>query len=89
MNCPGIDMAQLIVRNIEEIVKRRLRERAARNGRSMEEETRLVLRAAVAFEAAQPERLGSAIAARFAGVGLETPILELHGESARPADFSQ
>ena len=82
-------MAQLVVRNIEETVKRRLRERAARNGRSMEEEARDVLRAAVALEAGQPERLGSAIAARFAGAGLETPIAELRGERARPADFSR
>lgn len=82
-------MAQLVVRNIEETVKRRLRERAARNGRSMEEEARDVLRAAVALEASRPQRLGSAIAARFAGAGLETPIAELRGEPARPADFSR
>ena len=63
-------MAQLLVRNIEETVNRRLRERAARHGKSMEEEARDVLRAAVALEPGQPERLGSAIAARFAGVGL-------------------
>jgi phosphopantothenoylcysteine decarboxylase/phosphopantothenate--cysteine ligase len=37
-------MAQLVVRNPEEEVKARLRDRAARNGRSMEEEIREILR---------------------------------------------
>ncbi len=40
-------MAQLIVRNLEEGVRDRLRELAARHGRSMEEEVREILRAAV------------------------------------------
>ena len=40
-------MAQLIVRNIEEKVKRSLRQRAKANGRSMEEEVRVILRTAV------------------------------------------
>ena len=33
-------MAQLIVRNLDEVVKRKLQRRAARHGRSMEEEVR-------------------------------------------------
>ncbi|MSP61228.1 MAG: DNA-binding protein [Myxococcales bacterium] len=37
-------MAQLIVRNLEEKLVRRLRERAARSGRSAEEEHREILR---------------------------------------------
>jgi antitoxin FitA len=37
-------MAQLIVRNIEETVVRKLRQKAARNGVSMEEEHRRILR---------------------------------------------
>jgi plasmid stability protein len=43
-------MAQLIVRNLEEAVKRKLKHRAARNGRSMEEEVRNILRDAVKKE---------------------------------------
>ena len=38
-------MAQLIVRNLDEDLVRRLKERAARNGRSAEEEHRQILRA--------------------------------------------
>lgn len=37
-------MAQLIVRNLEEKLVKRLRERAARSGRSAEEEHREILR---------------------------------------------
>ena len=40
-------MAQLLVRNIENEVKARLQRRAKRHGRSMEEEVRDILRAAV------------------------------------------
>jgi plasmid stability protein len=36
-------MAQVIVRNLEDAVKRKLRRRAARNGRSIEEEVRDIL----------------------------------------------
>jgi antitoxin FitA len=40
-------MASLVVRNIEEGVKARLRMRAAKNGHSMEEEVRHILKDAV------------------------------------------
>jgi phosphopantothenoylcysteine decarboxylase/phosphopantothenate--cysteine ligase len=36
-------MASITIRNLDETAKRRLRERAARNGRSMEEEARLLI----------------------------------------------
>jgi plasmid stability protein len=41
-------MAQLIVRNLEDVVVRALRERAARKGRSTEAEHRKILRDALA-----------------------------------------
>jgi len=40
-------MAQFIVRHLEEAVKARLRRRAARHGRNMEDEVRHILRDAV------------------------------------------
>ncbi len=43
-------MAQLIVRNLEEDLVRRLKARARENNRSTEEEHRLLLRAALAPE---------------------------------------
>jgi plasmid stability protein len=82
-------MAQIIVRNLDEAVKRGLRERAVRNGKSMEEEARDVLRAAVEPRADVGVRLGTRIAARFAGIGLDGDIDEFRGEAVRPADFSR
>jgi len=80
-------LAQLIVRNLDEDVKRRLRERAERRGKSMEAEARDILSNALA-EAERPnEGLGTRIAARFAELGLDKEIEELRGEEARPADF--
>ena len=80
-------MAQLLVRNLDEDVKRRLQERAARRGRSMEEEVRDILRAAAAASDDQPraEPLGTRIARRFAGLGFREELPELRGHAARPA----
>ena len=41
-------MASLVIRRLDDVVKARLRVRAAQNGRSMEEEAREILRLAVA-----------------------------------------
>jgi plasmid stability protein len=73
-------MAQVIVRNIEDSVKRKLQRRAARHGRSMEEEAREILRDALKDEDAPRKGLGSAIAARFRGLGFieEIPKLKIH-----------
>src|SRR5690349_1299694 len=80
-------MAQLVVRDLEEEVKKRLQRRARRNGRSTEAEVREILRAAVATERRAELPLGSRLAARFAGIGLDEPIPELRGQSAKPATF--
>lgn len=68
-------MASITIRNLDNDVKTRLRIQAAANGRSMEEEARVILREAVERKA-EPENLASAIRARFApfgGVELEIP----------------
>jgi len=82
-------MAQLLVRNLDENVKERLRRRAALRGHSMEEEVRDILRAAADQELeVQPVTgLGTRIARRFAGLGLDADVPELRGEAARPADL--
>lgn len=69
-------MASITVRNLEEGLKRRLRVRAAENGRSMEEEARVILRTALYHQPSTQENLATAIRARFAplgGVELEIP----------------
>jgi antitoxin FitA len=62
-------MATLTIRDLEPTVKERLRVRAAKNGRSMEEEVRTILRQAIAEGSNQPSRLAESIHARFAPLG--------------------
>jgi plasmid stability protein len=82
-------MAQLVVRNIEAEVKKKLQRRAIRHGRSMEEEVRDILRNAVKDEARRSAGgLGTEIAALFAGIGLNRDIAELRGHPLKPATFA-
>ncbi len=78
-------MAQLVVRNLEDDVKTRLQRRARRHGRSTEAEIRDILRNAVKDENGTGAPLGSRLAARFAGLGLEGEITELRGQAPQPA----
>ncbi len=83
-------MAQLLVRNLENSVKARLQRRAKRHGRSMEEEVRDILRAAVNEEKAAPAGgLGTEISKIFAKHGLDRPIEELRGFTVEPPDFEE
>ena len=69
-------MPSITVRNLDEDLKRRLRIRAAENGRSMEHEAREILRAALVEEQGPAKGLGTAIHERFkafGGVELELP----------------
>lgn len=82
-------MAQVIVRNIEDDVKAGLKARASQHGWSMEEEVRQILRRAVSVEGQARPRLGSRIAARFAGIGLAEPLPELRGQTIEPMGFGE
>jgi plasmid stability protein len=83
-------MAQLVVRTIENEVKARLQRRARRNGRSMEEEVRDLLRAAVHEEGSTPAGgLGTEISKIFAQHGLDSPIPELRGLDIQPPTFEE
>jgi antitoxin FitA len=81
------NMAQLVVRNLENDVKQRLQRRAARHGRSTEEEVRDILRDAVKHEDRPTNGLGTEIAALFAGKSLDTDIPELRGHRTKPPRF--
>ena len=82
-------MAQLVVRNVENGVKARLQRRARRNGRSMEEEVRDILRNAVNEPDVPAGGLGTEISALFAKAGLESDISELRGHEIKPASFDE
>jgi antitoxin FitA len=82
-------MAQLVVRNIEDDVKERLKERARKHGMSLEELVRDILRDA-AKNKSPSGGLGSEIAARFKGIGFkEGEIRELRGYTIKPPDFGE
>ena len=71
-------MASITIRNLDNDVKTRLRVRAADNGRSMEEEARLILRDAVGRKPSSRD-LVSIIREHFGpanGVDLELPPRE-------------
>jgi len=74
-------MAQLLVRNLDEDVKARLRVLAAEHGRSMEEEVRVILRQAVDGPLKPSGGLGTEIAALFKENGLRDgeEITEMRG----------
>jgi antitoxin FitA len=72
-------MASITIRQLEESTKRRLRIRAARHGRSMEQEAREILKSVLSKPEEQPRDLGKAIHdifAPFGGVELEIPPRE-------------
>ena len=84
-------MPQILVRRIEEDVKKRLQERAARHGVSMEEEARAILRT----ELLKPDNenelgLGTRIANLFKDI-LENdePFPELPDQPLDPANFDR
>jgi plasmid stability protein len=62
-------MASITIRQVDEQLKVRLRLRAAKHGRSMEEEARDILRSALSTEPSRPGNLVEAIRRRFAPLG--------------------
>jgi antitoxin FitA len=62
-------VASITIRQFDEGLKRRLRIRAAEHGRSMEEEARAILRAALSQEAVPPRNLGTALHELFRPYG--------------------
>jgi antitoxin FitA len=80
-------LAQFVVRNLEEEVKTRLQRRAARHGKSMEEEVRDILRNALKEDEPPAGGLGTEIASLFGKIGLEADIPELTGHVIKPATF--
>ena len=81
-------MANIAVRGLDQETKARLRVRAARHGRSMEAEVRVILQEAVAaFDSTPTAGLGSRIHARFAALGGLEPEVPPRTEAPRAATF--
>lgn len=62
-------MASITIRDLDEPLKAKLRVQAARHNRSMEEEARYILRAALAGEPSQAGSLVASIRARIEPLG--------------------
>ena len=86
----GGKMAQLLVRNLDDRLKRRLQRRAKRHGRSMEAEAREILRNALREDKAA-KRLDLArlllLSSVGSGIYLDEPIAELHDIRLQIPDF--
>ena len=80
-------MAQLIVRNLDENVKRRLQRRARESGRSLEGEVREILRAAAAESAKRgaTKGFGTRFSAFFKDIGVD--LQPLPRENPKTPDF--
>ena len=75
----GASMASVTIRNLDEPLKKRLRLRAASNGRSMEDEARDILRSALFAQPSRTQSLVDAIRRRIeplGGVDLDIPPRE-------------
>jgi len=80
-------VASITIRNLDEDTKERLRKRAAHRRRSMEDEARNILRAAVADDSLPPRNLAQAIRKRFKSLGgaeLRLPRREPMREPPKP-----
>lgn len=68
-------MASITIRKLDDSLKEALRRRAAGNGRSMEEEARIILGLELRRDRSMPTvGLGTRIAKLFEGVGVELEI---------------
>lgn len=80
-------MAQLVVRNIDQGVKDRLRARAQGRGQSLEATVREILGDAVRVPPPSSEHLAVRIARRFQAIGLDDDLPEFKGTPVRPMDI--
>jgi antitoxin FitA len=80
-----MSMASITIRNIDEETKRRLKIRAAQRNRSMEEEVRNILCAALA-EGEPQVHLVDSIRSRFESVGVDL-LIPAREAIRQPPDF--
>ena len=79
-------MSLLTVRDLDPKVKEKLRQRAARHGRSMEAEARLILAAAVEMSD-EPVDLVASIRDHFSATGLEIELRDRTSAAHRHITF--
>jgi plasmid stability protein len=80
-----VEMAAIMVRNLDDDVKRRLRMRAARHGRSMEAEVRAILEDSVR----EQDNFAEALMETFGGLGGVELELPARTAQVRPMEFDE
>ena len=81
-------MASITIRNLDNNLKSQLKIRAAKHGRSMEEEVRNILKSAIAQDDKENENLADSIRKRMAPFGgIELPEFKRE-EIRKPVDFN-
>lgn len=83
-------MGRLLVRKFDDDLKRRLRERAARHGVSMEEEARIILQATLLKDEGRQPGFGTRFAALFENIpNNDEPLPSVPDTRACPASFDE
>lgn len=81
-------MASLTIRNLDNNLKAQLRQRAARHGRSMEAEARIIL-AQTLNAPVGAENLATAIHRRFESLGMESLPIPPRQAVRNPPEFGE
>jgi plasmid stability protein len=82
-------MASITIRRLDDAVKAKLRVRAAKHGRSMEEEAREILKAGVNAKPAAKMNLADAIRRHFIPLGGVDLVLPKRQPMRPPPDFAK
>ena len=82
-------MPAISVRGLTEDLSARLKVRAARHGRSMEAEVRVILAEALADDERDRPNLAQAVRTRFAGTGADELEIPARRDRPRAADFPE
>ena len=77
---------QLVIKLDHDVIEK-LRQRATRYRHSLEEEVREIIRNVVESDDVKRVGLGTRLAERFRGIGLEEEIQELRGYPVVPIEF--
>lgn len=82
-------MAAISVRGLSEDISARLKVRAARHGRSMEAEVRVILTETLTDEEHDRPNLAQAVRTRFAGIGAGELEIPVRRDRPRAADLPE
>lgn len=82
-------MAEITVRNLDDDVHDRLKALARKQGRSLEETVREILRNATLRQPASPKGLGTRLSERFAKYKLTDELSELPRQQLKSMNFEE